>query len=120
MNNSPDPSARPLHLSGSLRIETGEQSFDVVAQGEQVVVDLPSIGVLKSLMQGRGDREQFNQITAMLDRHDVDVVIQLKGQTIATLGKSAEPGAMEKLLSLEGVDVRFRELAKAWFKRTLP
>jgi len=107
----------PVDIHGTVRVETDGQSFDVIAQGGQVVIDLPSAGVLKSLVRGPGERSHFNAVTSLLQRHDVEVVIQLKGQTIATLGRSAEPGAVEKAFRLHGVDVKFRDLAKALFKR---
>ncbi|MEM6854523.1 MAG: hypothetical protein AAF593_08960 [Planctomycetota bacterium] len=109
---------QPLNINGTLRVEADGQAFDVRAEDNRVVVDLPSVGVLKALLPVGGQPSRVNALTSRLNQHDLEVVVQLKGQTIATLGRSAEPGAFEKLFNLEGLDLKFRELAKAWFKRS--
>lgn len=117
MTNPHPLAGRPLHVSGRLSVEIDDQTVSVVAEGDRVVVDLPGVGVLKTILRGSGEKSQLNQMTALLQGHDIEVVVQLKGQVIATLGKSAEPGTLEKMFNLHGVDVKFRDLAKALFKR---
>ncbi len=51
-----------------------------------------------------------------LERFGLDIVVQLKGTTIARFGEQAEPGWLEKKLGLKGLDVKPGALLKAWFK----
>ena len=41
---------QPLNINGTLRVEADGQAFDVRAEDNRVVVDLPSVGVLKALL----------------------------------------------------------------------
>lgn len=104
-------------MAGSVRVESGGLGFTVRAQAERIAVELPDVATLKTLLSGAGDIGQLRFIAGLLERYDMDVVIQLKGETIATLGRGAEPGAFENMFALGAVDVKKRQLIKALFKR---
>lgn len=82
-----------------------------------MAVEFADVGSLKALTSGPGDGSQLRVVTEWLQRCDLDVVIQLKGETIATLGRDAAPGAFEKMFSLGAVDIKKHQLIKALFKR---
>ncbi|MEM1108162.1 MAG: hypothetical protein AAGH99_05660 [Planctomycetota bacterium] len=117
MSDPPADPVRPLHVSGTVNVEADGHAFTVEAQGERIAIDLPSVAAMRSLLQNPGDKNLLNLLTGQLQQNDLDLVIQLKGQPVATLGKSADPGAFEKVFKLEGVDISFRDLARVWFKR---
>ncbi|MEM9883507.1 MAG: hypothetical protein AAF800_11365 [Planctomycetota bacterium] len=111
-------SRRPLDVTGRLTVETDGHRIAVEASGESVVVDVPDAATLKTLLKNpQGDRDTFNALTTTLDRHDLSVEIRVAGQTVATLGSAAEPGVVERVLSLKSADVNVRQLFKAWLSR---
>ncbi|MEO0513817.1 MAG: hypothetical protein AAF086_00795 [Planctomycetota bacterium] len=107
----------PIDVNGTVRVENDGMGFDVVAQGDRVMIELPDVATLKKLLDGPGDRGQLRWVAEMLQRYAMGVEIKLKGQTIATLGRDADPGTFEKMFSLGAVDVNKRKLIKALFSR---
>ncbi len=107
----------PIDIHGTVRVENDGSAFDVIADGDRVTVDLPDVATLKKLLDGPGDRGQLRLVAGLLQRYAMGVEIKLKGQTIASLGRDAEPGAFEKMFSLGAVDVNKRQLIKALFSR---
>ncbi|MEM6460107.1 MAG: hypothetical protein AAF710_12030 [Planctomycetota bacterium] len=109
---------RPLDVTGRLTVETDGHQIAVDASGDTVVVDVPDAATLKTLLKSpRGDRDSFNALTTALERHDLSVEVRVAGQTVATLGSAAEPGVVERVLSLKSADVNVRQLFKAWLRR---
>ena len=111
---------RPLFFEGALTIEHAGHTLILTGVGRQVVLDVPGVRALRALsasMPRDGAMVKHFDLAGALRHHDLEVVLRLRGETIATLGPDAKPGAIERALSLRGIDVDVRGLIRGLFKR---
>jgi hypothetical protein len=113
----PRPRARPLHLDGKLHLTCGNKTLQVDARGDHVVVDVDSLGTLRELMDQRPSDDAADHLSQFLQRAEVNVEIRCDGHAIARLGPDADPGWLEKMLQIKGIDVSARGLLKSLFRK---
>ena len=118
-NDAADVGVRPLFFEGVLTLEVEGYPLTLTGTGRQLVLDVPRVRALRALARSvpRGGVGPEVDLVGALRHHDVDVVLRLRGETIATLGPDADPGTVERLLSLRGIDVDVRGVVRALFKR---
>ena len=113
-------SVRPLFFHGAITLEHDGHTLILTGTGREVVLDVPGIRALRALagsVPRRGGGVVWPDLAGALRHHDLDVVLRLRGETIATIGPDAKPGAIERVLSMQDIDVDVRGLIRGIFKR---
>ena len=103
--------ALPLDVFADLRLAVDGEGIDIQADGDHVVVDLPSLRAGRRLLAAPPlSAERRPQATDRL--HDalqiagITVEVRLQGDVIARVGEEARPGRLGQLLNLGAVEVR--------------
>ena len=117
---------RPIAVQGRLTITRGEHRLEVSATGDKIVVDAADFDTLQMLLKlrppgetdGGGDTADGNRgkLQHLLKQTNLDLEVRCQGDLIARIGADAEPGWLEKVLQIKGVDISARGLIKSWFK----
>ena len=108
---------RPLSIQGQLTLRSDGHAFKVRGEGKRIVIEASDLTALKSLLSQRPSNDQAGGLNQFLRRADLDVQIICRGQPIARLGPAAEPGWLEKMFQIKGVDVSARGLIKSLFSK---
>jgi hypothetical protein len=101
----------PLEVLADLQIAVDGENVDVQADGDLVVVDLPSLRAGRRILQAypisRVKRPRAtNRAHDALQIAGITVEVRLQGETIARIGEGARPGRLAQLLNLGGIEVR--------------
>lgn len=111
---------RPLFFDGTLTLEHAGHTLTLNGTGRRLMLDVPGVKALRALAASvprTGGGGGLPDLTRALRHHDLEVVLRLRGETVVTLGPDAEPGVIERALSLRGIDVDLRGLVRALFKQ---
>jgi hypothetical protein len=103
--------ALPLEVLADLRIAVDGEDVDVTANGDHVVVDLPSLRAGRRLLSaypfsGARRPRATARVHDALQIAGLTVEVRLQGETVARVGEGAKPGRLARLLNLDGVEVR--------------
>lgn len=100
----------PLDVLADLRLAVDGEPIEIRGTGDHIVVDLPSLRAGRRLLASGPfvtDRAQTTgRLHEALDLAGLTVEIRLRGDPVARLGAGARPGALGRILNLDGVDVR--------------
>ncbi len=107
----------PIDVHGQLSITCEGHALDVVADGGKITVNAPDFASLQLLLKQRPPADAEAGLGRVLDQLDVDIEIHCKGNFIARVGANADPGWIEKMLQIKGVDISARGLFKSLFKK---
>ncbi|MFP4229209.1 MAG: hypothetical protein ACLFTE_10325 [Salinivenus sp.] len=117
--------ALPIEVLADLQLAVDGEDISIQGDGDQIVVDLPSLRAGRRLVNsgpfalGRRS-DQMDRLHQALDVSGIGVVVRLRGESIARLGKGAEPGLLSRVLDLGAVEVRpARPLLQALRERPL-
>lgn len=103
--------ALPLDVLADLQIAIDGETVDVQADGDHVVVDLPSLRAGRRILQAypisasRRPRAT-RRLDDVLQIAGLTVEVRLRGETVARVGEGATPGRLARLLNLGGIEVR--------------
>ena len=103
--------ALPLEVLADLQLTVDGEDIDIQADGDHVVVNLPSLRAGRRLLTDPPiSASQRPAATARI--HDafqiagLTVEVQLRGDTVSRVGEEAVPGRLGRLLNLHGVELR--------------
>jgi len=103
--------ALPLDVRADLQIAIDGETVDVQADGDHVVVDLPSLRAGRRILAAdpisasRRPRAT-SRVHDALQIAGLTVEVRLQGETVARVGRDATPGRLARLLNLDGIEVR--------------
>lgn len=102
--------ALPLEVLADLQLAVDGENIDIQANGDRIVVDLPSLQAVRRLAEAepiaRRLRKRSDQAQEALDVAGLTLEVRLEGQPIALVGAEAEPSRLGRLLRLDGVELR--------------
>ena len=104
----------PVDVTGRLTVTCEGRAMEVTATGRKIVVNAPDFASLQTLLKQRPPSSSERGLADVLERLDVDIEIHCKGNFIARVGADAQPGWIEKMLQIKGVDISARGLFKSW------
>ena len=112
----------PLEVVADLQIEVDGENVNVRADGDLVVVDLPSLRAGRRILEaypisGAKRPRATGRVHDALQIAGITVEVRLQGETVARIGDGAEPGRLARLLNLEGVEVRPTSSLRATARR---
>ena len=101
----------PLDVFADLSLLANGEGVQVSAEGDTIVVDLPSLragSVLLGLVPAQGSQRAAyaEQIQDALRMADLTAEMRVQGDTVVRLGAKARPGAVSRLLQLGPAEVR--------------
>jgi hypothetical protein len=113
--------ALPLEVLADLQLTVDGEDIDIRGTGDHLVVDLPSLRagrrVLSSGPFARNRARATGRVHEALSISGLSVEIRLQGDPIARLGAGARPGALGRILNLNGVEVRPTRPLRAALRR---
>lgn len=103
--------ALPLEVLADLRLAVDGEDINIQADGNRIVVDLPSLRAGRRLLAAQpfsGDRRSRSteQLHDALQIAGLTAEVRLQGDVIARIGAGARPGRLGRLLSVDGIEVR--------------
>ncbi|MFB6247808.1 MAG: hypothetical protein ABEL97_04485 [Salinibacter sp.] len=103
--------APPLEILADLQLAVDGEDIDIQADGERIVVDLPSLRAGRRVLEAEplsGDSRgrATRQVREALQVAGFTLEVRLNGAPMAIIGADASPGRLGRLLRLEGVEVR--------------
>jgi hypothetical protein len=102
--------ALPLEVLADLQLAVDGEPIDIQADGDRIVVNLPSLQAGRRLLAAepiaRWPQQASRRAQEALDLAGLTLVVQLRGDVIAVVGAGAEPGRAARLLRLDGVELR--------------
>lgn len=111
----------PLEVLADLRLTVDGEDIEIRGTGDRVVVDLPSLRAGRRLLASgpfAGNRARTTgRVHEALQISGLTAEVRLQGDPIARLGAEARPGAIGRLLSLDGVEVRPTPPVRAALRR---
>lgn len=103
--------ALPLEVLADLQVAVDGEDVTVQADGDLVVVDLPSLRAGRRILDAYPlSPERRPRATDRL--HDalqiagLTVEVRLQGETVARIGEGAEPGRLARIFNFGAVEVR--------------
>jgi hypothetical protein len=101
----------PLEVLADLQLAVDGENVDVQADGERIVVDLPSLRVGRRMLTApplgqQGRTKASRRVREALELTGLTLEVRLRGEPIALMGKGATPGAVGRALLLDGVELR--------------
>lgn len=100
----------PLEVLADLQLAVDGENIDIQADGDYIVVDLPSLRAGKRIVEAepisRWRRAHSGRARRALDLVGLTLEVQLRGESIAVIGAEAEPSRIGQLLRLEGIELR--------------
>lgn len=101
----------PLEVFADLQVAIDGEDVDVQADGDRVVVDLPSLRagrrILDAYPLSASKRPRStDRVHDALQIAGITVEVQLRGETVARIGEGARPGRLARLFNLGGIEVR--------------
>lgn len=113
--------ALPLEVLADLQLAVDGEEIDIRGTGDHIVVDLPSLRAGRRLLTSgpfatqRGRTSE--RLHEALELSGLSAEVRLRGDPIAQIGAGARPGALGRLLGLEGVEVRPARPLRAALRR---
>jgi hypothetical protein len=112
----------PLEVLADLRLAVDGENIDIQADGERIVVDLPSLRAGRRILDaeplsGAKRARSTRRIREALNLAGLTLEIQLAGETLALVGEQAQPGRLGRLLRVQGVEIRPRSTARQIARR---
>lgn len=101
----------PLEVFADLQIAVDGEGVDVQADGDRVVVDLPSLRAGRRILDayplsvGKRSRST-DRVHDALQIAGITVEVRLQGERVARIGADAQPGRLARLLNLGEIEVR--------------
>jgi hypothetical protein len=102
--------ALPLEVLADLQLVVDGEDIDIRGTGDRIVVDLSSLRAGRRLLASgpfaSAQRARTTgRIHEALDISGLTVEVRLRGDPVARLGAEAQPGAVGRLLNLNGIEV---------------
>ena len=103
--------ALPLEVLADLQVAIDGEAIDVQANGDRVVVDLPSLRAGRRILaaypfSSAKRPRSTDRLDDALQIAGLTVEVRLQGETVARIGEEAQPGQLARLLNLNGIEVR--------------
>jgi len=102
--------ALPLEVLADLRLAVDGEDIEIRGTGDRIVVDLPTLRAGRRLLASgpfASDRARTTgRVHEALELSGITAEIRLQGDPVARIGAGARPGALGRLLQLDGVEVR--------------
>ncbi|HKL89511.1 MAG TPA: hypothetical protein VJ884_10950 [Salinibacter sp.] len=103
--------ALPLEVLADLQVAIDGEAIDVQANGDRVVVDLPSLRAGRRILaaypfSSAKRPRSTDRLHDALQIAGLTVEVRLQGETVARIGEEAQPGQLARLLNLNGIEVR--------------
>ena len=99
----------PLDVDGQLSLEVGSATIRIEAQGDTLVIELPSLEagreILKHLPKGGDTRTGLRRTHEGLVAVGLSLRIQIASKTIARLGVGARAGFASRLAGLDPLEL---------------
>lgn len=100
----------PLEVYSDLQLAVDGDTIDVQAQGDEIIVDLPTLRsgrrlLAPDLFSGRTRSKRARRLHDALQNAGLTLDVRLAGDSIARIGRGARPGRLGTLLNLEGVEL---------------
>ena len=101
----------PVDVSGKLSVtaESGEQFF-LEAEGDEIAINLTNLWIGRSLAKqspGRKNRQaMIRKVHATLRRTDLNLRVQIAGQSVAYLSPESKESLLSKLFGLGAVELK--------------
>lgn len=113
--------AQPLEVLADLQLAVDGKDVDIQADGDHIVVDVPSLQVGRRLMSSgplaQGGARTSRRVHKALSGTGLSAEIRLNGTPFARLGRGAHPGRLERLFGLPGVELSPTEPVRAAARR---
>lgn len=113
--------ALPLEVLADLRLAVDGENIDIRGTGDRIVVDLPTLRAGRRLLSSgpfASDRARTTgRVHEALAMSGITAEVRLQGDPVARIGAEARPGALGRLLQLEGVEVRPTPTLRATLRR---
>lgn len=103
--------ARPLEVLADVQLAVDGEEIDVRGHGDHIVVDVPSLRAGRRLFTTGPFAAEFRARTTRrlheaLRSAGLSAEVRLRGDPIARIGVGARPGALGRMLSLDGLEIR--------------
>jgi len=102
--------ALPLEVLADLQLAVDGEPIDVRATGDHIVVDVPSLRAGRRLLMSgpfATDRARTtDRLHEALQIAGLSAEVRLQGDPVARIGAGARPGALARLLGIDGVEVQ--------------
>lgn len=103
--------ALPLEVLADLQVAVDGEAVNVQADGDHVVVDLPSLRAGRRILaaypiSSAKRPRSTDRLHDALQIAGLTVEVRLQGETVARIGEGAQPGRLARLLNLGGIEVR--------------
>jgi hypothetical protein len=103
--------ALPLEIFADLELAVDGEPIDVRADGQRILVDLPSLHAGRRLLDaepfsGTGRGRATRRVQEALQIAGFTLEVRLEGEPIAVIGAEATPGRLARALRLDGVELR--------------
>jgi hypothetical protein len=114
--------ALPLEVLADLRLAVDGENINIQADGERIVVDLPSLRAGRRLLAAQplsGSRrpQSTEQLHDALEIAGLTAEVRLQGDVIARIGAGAQPGRLGQLLRMGGIELRAAPSLRAAARR---
>ncbi len=100
----------PLEVLADLQLAVDGENVDIQANGDRIVVDLPSFQAGKRILEAepisRRLRTSSDRVQRALAVAGLTLEVQLQGDPILVVGSAADPSRFSRLLRLDGVELR--------------
>lgn len=117
------PMALPLDVLADLELAVDGEAIDIQGDGKRIVVRLPSLRAGRRLLSSgpfaQNRAQSISRIQQALTIGGFTVDVRLQNNLVARIGADAQPGAVSRLLRLDGVEVRATESVRS-VARTRP
>jgi hypothetical protein len=113
--------AQPLEILADLRLAVDGEGIDIRADGDRIVVDLPSLQAGRRLLAAeplaRNRSRTLQRSHAALEAMGVSAEFQLNGAPFARVGAGTRPGRLGKILGLPGLELEPTRPVRAAVRR---
>ncbi|MDZ7636895.1 MAG: hypothetical protein U5J83_01340 [Bryobacterales bacterium] len=107
------PSAA-LDMHGELVMETGSDQFRLAANGEEILLQAPSLASLRRAIGNVASRPAMDALEAFLLRANVTLTVQVAGASI--LSFPGNPNLAARSAGLRAGRLRLWPLARLWLR----
>jgi hypothetical protein len=109
-----------LEFEGRITIERDDASFELIAEGDELLLNAPSLTALRRLrrqLTGRADHAAARIPNALSDVADVRLAVAVNGRRIAEINPADPPNLPARLLGLKATRLDVGRLLRAALSR---
>ncbi len=113
--------AQPLEVLADLRLAVEGEEIDIQAEGNRIIVDLPSLQAGRRMLAAeplaRNRSQATRRVQEALRTSGLSVEVRLEGAPFLRMGKGVRSGRLERLVGLPGVEVEPAPAVRAAVRR---